>query len=148
MNCYAPQILVDWFLRPEILSELCELQLSSPVQPTPWDAGGYLRAFALTCLLESVFYVWALRGRVPLRKMAAPIAIANLATHPFIYFGLPWILAQFQVPAIAFITSAETFAPLLEAILLWRVWKVPARMAFPAMIFGNLFSWWVGVWLS
>lgn len=144
MNCYAPPIVLDWFLRNQALSELCYHQLSQPVQTTPWDAAQYLKTFAFTCALEAVFYFWAMRGKRELGARIGPLLLANLATHPFIYFGAPGILAQFHTPAIAFIVFAETFAPLTEALLLTQVWKIPPKRALLAMITGNLFSWWVG----
>jgi hypothetical protein len=108
----------------------------------------YLLVFLLTCLLESPFYFFLLKSYKPFyRQPLLALFIANLSTHPMVCFGIPALVAHYGGSYGVSNSIGEVFAPTLEALLLWRVWKVPAAQAIAGAIVANVFSWWVGVYL-
>jgi hypothetical protein len=46
------------------------------------------------------------------------------------------------------LSISETFAPVIEAVALHKIWKIPLNQSFLWMILANLFSWWLGIYLS
>lgn len=93
-------------------------------------------------LLEAPFYFSLAK-----RQFWKQLIICNLATHPFIYWILPWLGVQYEWSFAEVLLSAEIFAPLIEVALAVFVFKQRALLAVPLIILGNLCSWWVGVYL-
>lgn len=78
---------------------------------TAWVAD-WLRAFGLTVAVELLVAVPALRRTQPrLGRLFAAVALANLATHPLVWFLFPG-LALGHLPRVIL---SETFAVTLEA---------------------------------
>jgi hypothetical protein len=110
----------------------------------------YFVVFLKTCLLEAPFYLWVFRGRgLALGVMA--LVVANLLTHPAVYFVFPSMFARF----LAAVLSAEVFAPSVEAafvvvLLLRTEGPRPHPLWNPAalIVLANLFSWQMGAFVS
>lgn len=119
------------------------MELSTVQSQFEWpELGHYLVVFGLTMLLEAPFYIALAK-----RKFLLPLIFCNLATHPFIYWILPWLGVRFEWSFAEVMLAAEVFAPVVEILLAVFVFKLKARFAVPLIILGNLFSWWVGIYL-
>jgi hypothetical protein len=78
---------------------------------TVWVAD-WLRAFGVTLAVEAAVAVPALRRTEPrLARLMATVALANLATHPLVWFLFPG-LAVGYLPRLI---GSETFAVVVEA---------------------------------
>ena len=119
--------------------------------PVVVDFGYYLSVLALTCLLETPFYLMAFGATAAgtfkgwTRRLSA-ITFANVCTHPLIYFVLPAVVAGLGGRYLQTLSLAEVFAPMVEASLLIVIWKVPRLRAIGFTFTANLFSWWVGIY--
>src|SRR5205085_98388 len=103
----------------------CWRALSEPELSPVVPFFAWLMVFGLTCLLEAPFYLTALRGTGHgWGKRLIALLLPNLATHPLVYFVIPWVVSRFEGPHIVTLTVGEIFAPLAEAALLARIWKV------------------------
>lgn len=76
------------------------------------------------------------------------LILSNLSTHPAIFLLFPLLFFHAHASFGQYLLFSETFAPLMEALLVWRIWAVSPKQAFPAMILANLFSWTVGAWFK
>ena len=148
-ECISPASLVHFLLSRSTLDPECVWTLLMRPRSLPVGVTRYLCTFFLTCLLETPFYWLALKswnvGRV---KKVGFIVLVNLATHPFIYFGVPAITFRLGGKVYQSLLLSELFAPLVEGIILWRVRKGPAWVSLGYAIAANLFSWWVGIFLT
>ena len=145
--CQSPLTLFFSLIHPESVTEHCELILKLPVEQTPFNLKTYLIAFGQTCALELPFYFRTLKG-FSIAQRFKILVLANLATHPAIYFLFPFIFASVQLSYLSYMAAAEFFAPAVETLLLVYCWKVPAKRAILGIILANLFSWGVGAWLT
>ena len=102
----------------------------------------YLWVFLKTCALESPFYFLIFRRQGYSYALGA-LFVANLLTHPAVYFVFPWLFNSYLTMALA----AEVFAPLVEAVFVaLAVRGSGARPVFAVIwvILANLFSWQMG----
>jgi len=72
---------------------------------------------------------------------------ANLATHPLVYFGWPWLGSFLSWHYAALLVISEIFAPAVETVVLSKIWATPVRQTAIWVVLANLFSWWVGLLL-
>jgi len=78
-------------------------------------ADDWLRAFLLTLAVEVPLATWLLRRAEPELWRAALIAvIANLSTHPLVWFGWSQV---FLVGTPEYVIAAETWAVAIEAVV-------------------------------
>jgi len=145
-ECYTPLALMRYYVNPEALAPGCWLALREPQSAPDLDVGTWVFVFALTCALEAPFYLLATRGLAWKKRIVALLA-CNLATHPLVCFGIPRAVAQAGGDVARMLTIGEIMAPLVEALLLWLAFRTRPLTAFVLMIAGNLFSWWVGLYL-
>ncbi len=143
--CNTPLDLFYTYFIPEKVSERCSYLGLLPVTPTAFHAAIYLGAFGLTLLLEFPFYFFAL-GKMPFRRKLMVLLLANLATHPAIYFLFPWLGSLLNVNYQNYLLFAEVFVPLVEAFLIIKFWKVPIVKGLFWMLLANLASWWIGAY--
>lgn len=142
--CHTPiglwQYFVDQSYGPcDFFLERAQQQQSAPLTL-------YLAVFALTILLELPFYYAMLRDR-PILKRLQWIFLINLATHPLVGYGFPYLFKQLNSTVGACLLASEIFAPVVEALLLFAGAKMPLVRAFAISLAANIFSWWVGVYL-
>ncbi len=82
-----------------------------------------------------------------LTRALALILILNLATHPLVTFVFPMFGQGLGLNMASAIVLKETFAPLVETLILRRgsnlSWSEAAALAVAA----NLFSWWLGAYI-
>ncbi len=113
------------------------------------DAGGfseYLSVFFFTCLLEfPVYFVFLIRESKIIRLVLITFLL-NIATHPLIYLGMPLIFSKWNITYLQYLIIAEVFAPVVEAILLRKIFHTSWRTAIYSAAFANLFSWTIGVY--
>jgi len=147
-SCFTPAALYSFLLDKTSLEPLClwALMLKPPSHSVSF--GSYLGVFLVTVVLESPFYLLALRGRKfrPLARAGFLVAL-NLATHPFIFLALPPLVAAFGGKTFQTLILAETFAPMVEAMILFRFGRIRFLAALSYAIVANLFSWWAGLYL-
>jgi hypothetical protein len=79
-----------------------------------FPVSGWLAAFALTLAVELPIAVWLLRrAEADVRRRAALVVLANLATHPAVWY----VFSQFfLVGTLEYTLAAEGWAFGLEAI--------------------------------
>ena len=91
---------------------------------------GWLRAFALTLAIELLVAVPLLAPVEPRRaRRVAAVTLANLATHPLVWFAFPGLAGG---PAVRFAWS-EVWAVLAEAVIYRFVWPT-ARLRRVALV--------------
>ncbi|MEI9941660.1 MAG: hypothetical protein WDO69_30970 [Pseudomonadota bacterium] len=105
----------------------------------------WLSAFALTTASELVIAVPLLdAGGSRLRRIAA-VCLAQLATHPAVWFIWPLL----GLPRPLFLLLAESFALLVEALIYrFSFERVSWPRCFAASALANAASVLVGLWLS
>ena len=113
------------------------------------DAGGfaeYLPVFVVTCLFEFPVYFLFLFRESSFIRMVLITLLVNLATHPIIYLGMPAVFSHWDMTYLQYLLIAESFAPIVEALLLKKVFHSSWRMAIWSATIANLFSWTVGAY--
>jgi hypothetical protein len=80
------------------------------------------------------------------RKLLAILG-CNLATHPIVFFLIPRLVDHFNGRFVDSLVIAEVFAPVVEALLLWKLLRLSAGRATLTSMAANLCSWSVGVYL-
>ena len=150
MSCLSPSTLFRFLIAPTSLSFGCQFTLEQTVshQYAP-DLGLYLQLLATTVALETPIYLFAFWLRNKLNRRSMPHILAlNLCTHPAVAFLLPIIAAQSHLRYGTYRLTAESFAIGVEALYLNRVMKLSRRDSLLFSFAANLFSWWLGVYLS
>ena len=144
-SCYTPSDIIRYFFHS--VPECRELLESKDLVP---EIGllTYLQAYGWTYALEAPIYLAV--GRHLKRSWGGlffQVFALNLATHPIVTFVIPRLLVRFGTPFYAYISVAELFAPVVEALLL-RYWaRYPWKWALLASCFANLISWWIGTYV-
>jgi uncharacterized membrane protein len=105
----------------------------------------WLRAFALTVLIELVIALpWLRRAEPRVGRRLAGIVLANLATHPLVWFLFPGLL----VPYGARIALSELWAFLGETCVYKFVWPtLPLQRAALVSLVANGTSFGIGLLL-
>ena len=164
-TCWTPLGLANYLFAQSQLSRECSAAMNSPARFVTVPLAQYASVFALTCLLESPFYAWGFGLLMPSRSSAlrrdlmkskrasvhystSALILSNLATHPIVFFGFPWVMSRFHASYGQMLLGAETFAPVVEWLLLWRFFGMKASRAAIVSITANPFSWWVGALLT
>jgi hypothetical protein len=146
-SCYTPPGLIAYLMNLGFMSRDCAQTMASPASFEAVAVGAYLTLFALTCTLETPFYLVALHGSKNSKfKKFLAIVLCNLATHPAVCFLIPYLVSLFHGSYASSLVVGEVFAPLLEGYLLYQIWRVRFARAMTWSIVANLFSWWVGVY--
>jgi hypothetical protein len=128
----------------------CHSYLALSPRATVWS-WSYLGIFTLTVALEfPVYFAFLIGLNSPDRRRLLPLlktcVTLNLATHPLIYLAFPTLFLASTYKS--YLVAAEIFAPTFEAMLLATVFKRHWVLAIAAAISANLFSWWLGVYLT
>ena len=144
-DCYGPSRLVQYWLFREKLPLECWSTLNMEMSLPDLTLGSYLLLFSLTLLLEFGIYWAILRRQRKLADIAVSSVCLNIATHPAVTFLFPVLAVRQQATTAVYITQAEIFAPLVEALLLYFVFSLPARTSLLASLTANLVSWGVGL---
>jgi hypothetical protein len=132
----------------ELDREIANLYLGIRVQPraagqaaravmTFW-AINWLRAFGVTLAAEAPIVVWLTRGVEPMvvRRIGA-LVIANLATHPLVWFLFPALRLSYPIRS----TLSEIMAVVVEAGAYLVVWpRLGTRRAFVMSFAANAAS--------
>ena len=103
----------------------------------------------MTIVLETPWYLffgWV--GRQKMITTIKQILILNLATHPIVFWVIPFVFNYFSLNALSYIVTAEMFALIIEMFILKFAFKVSWSRSFVASLCANLFSWSMGVWLQ
>jgi hypothetical protein len=128
LSCEHSYSVFAYFLRGQ-----CEEVFAAP----PLDPGigfpVYLLFLALTCLFEWPWY-----------RKPARVLVLNLLTHPLVVWGWPGLIRSLGGGYGAYVLAAESFAPVVEAWALHRIFGVPRLRAVVVALGANLFSWLVG----
>lgn len=69
--------------------------------------------------------------------------ILSFATLPYVWFVFPYFIHQ----RFLYISVSEMFAFVIEAILLWSIFKVPIKQSFVLSFCANLCSYSIGLLL-
>ncbi len=144
--CYTPPGLAIDLISQSLSSAECREVLGQLSEVPEVSLLIYLKYFFLTCLLESPFYWMAVRSGT--RRFLSAVVLCNLATHPIVCFGIPFLMSLVHGNYGQGLAVGEVFAPVVEALLLIGVWKVPQARAWTLSILANLFSWWVGIYAA
>jgi hypothetical protein len=147
-GCYAPDSVFQALVLPDSLSTVCLAVLTSDAVRSHSSFLFYLLIFSLTCLLEAPFYFAAgrLMGR-SVRESAKQILLLNLATHPIVFWVIPFAMELLGKNIMAYVLTGEVFAPVVEALILQFWARYPWKYAWITAIAANLFSWWFGLWV-
>lgn len=103
-------------------------------------------AFALTLVIETPIYpgvLTLLLGALPLRRALGTSLVANLATHPALWFVVLPLLTP-RLGAGPAIVLAEALVCAVEVLVVRRA-GVPTAPAVAAAVLANASSWLVGM---
>lgn len=147
-SCFSPPDVVGMLVHANGVSSSCMARLmNDPVVPDISFAQ-YFLYFSLTCILEApIYWLAARRFGKGSKEILLLILGLNLATHPIVVFVMPRISLMLGQSSLFDVSSSEVFAPVVEALLLWRVGRFPMVWAIPVAIAANLCSWWLGSYL-
>lgn len=103
----------------------------------------WARAFGVTLAVEAAVAVPLLRAAdASLARRSVAVSLAQLATHPVVWFVLPAVI----VPRALYLVLAETFAAVVEAVLYVLAFPaLPRRRAFIVSVAANAASVTVGL---
>jgi len=102
----------------------------------------WARAFAWTLALEEgVVLTMTRRDPQSAGKRAALVALANLCTHPAVWFIIPLLFAS-EVPRVV---ACETWAVVIEAIFYALTMNMSAARALGVSAIANAVSFGVGI---
>ena len=142
--------LTPWFLVYNLFADnACSEIYNSGLPTDPISFTEYLPYFLKTFILELPIYAILLKSQQSFAKTLTANTLINLATHPFIFILLPILLVKSDsINYLNYLTIAEVFAPSVEALILFKIFKLPLKNAVISAFLANLFSWSVGVyWL-
>lgn len=147
LQCFGPLGFGVYYLSSELLPNWCRLALESKINPSPLEFSNYLKYFSLTLFLESFFYLPGLRLLgVSLKRSLTILFLANLCTHPIVFFIFPWFGHYFNASYIQTIMLAEFFAVLIEAVVIYILIRpIQVRQVFLLSSISNFFSWGMGL---
>ena len=144
IDCITPWNLLWNLFNAHQCSEIYELTTLTE----PFSFTEYLPFFLKTFALELPIYFLFLQTLKNIPTVLKINAVLNLATHPIVFFVIPIILAYLGATYLHYLAVAEIFAPLIEALILFRIYKLSLGRSLTAAICANLFSWSVGIyWL-
>ena len=105
--------------------------------------GDWFPAFLLTLAVELPIAVLLLRpSGLGIGRLAGIVAIANLATHPVVWFVLPQLL---DVGGPEYVVAAEAWAIVIETVCYWlTVPGISLRRAAATALTANATSWAAG----
>ena len=153
-ECYSPLGIFRELLLTPSLESPCSIALSTPLtELSDVSLGQYLSILMLTIALESCFFFLAFYlNKTPFKKLllqgTSSTLLCNGISHPFVYFVFPAMGVAYQLSYLHVLMGAEIFAPLIEALVLIKIWNLPGRIAWPCLIVANLTSWWIGIYLT
>lgn len=124
----------------------CAETLLEPIAVDPVGPFEYLKFFAMTLALELPMY-HRLLPLMSFKRKAAAALVVNVATHPLIFFVFPLLLKSLGGTYFQYLVAAEVFAPVAEALVLWKAFGVGFKRAGTAALIANLFSWGIGALL-
>lgn len=146
-NCVSPLSVLAYLLNKQSTINSCSEIFTTPMIYNGELLKQYWYYFVLTLLLEAPFFYFLLNSLRPILRLSV-IFFVNLATHPFIFLILPQIMMKFNKSYLFYLIVAETFAPIVEALLLIKVWKISPKKAFAISLIANLCSWMIGSYLG
>lgn len=141
-DCITPWMLVLNFFQSHTCGELYFAGLPAD----SFTFVEYLPYFLKTYILEFPLYYLLLKNIKNFKQLLAINLILNIATHPMVFFGFPYLLAFFDADYRTYLVVAEIFAPLTEALVLILVYKISWARAFTVATIANLISWGIGVY--
>ena len=142
LDCITPWNLIWNFFNAHQCNEIYELTTLTE----PFSFLEYLPFFLKTFVLELPIYFLFLRTLKNVPVILKVNTVLNLATHPVVFFTIPLILTQLNATYLHYLVVAEIFAPLVEALVLFKVYKISLGRAVLAALCANLFSWSVGIY--
>lgn len=142
------ECLTPWYLVYNLFAEnACAEIYNSGLPSDPIAFAEYLPYFLKTFILELPIYALILKSQQKFAKTCVANTLLNLATHPIIFILFPMILPRLgEFNYLNYLVAAEIFAPLVESILLAKVFKLKIGWAVVSAVAANLFSWSVGVY--
>lgn len=144
IDCITPWYLIWNLFNAHQCSEIYGLTTLTE----PFSFVEYLPFFLKTLVLELPIYFLFLRRLKSIPTILKLNTLANLATHPIVFFIIPIALMQLNGTYLNYLVTAEIFAPLVETLILYKVFKLSPSRSFAAALCANLFSWSVGIyWL-
>lgn len=146
-QCVTPPLIWQFFSGDSGISLACQSLLMFPTEATRMGVWTYLGVFVLTCVLETPFYFYGLTG-LPARRRGLAIFALNLATHPLVTWGWPFLFAKLGRSYGELVLASEIFAPLVEMLILHFAFHQSWRRSALVAIAANLFSWWVGPFVA
>ena len=147
-SCLSPWTILEYFLKHDIAFE-CKVILSSVEMVNVHSLSAYLPIFIWTVILETPFYLAYLKWRGESLKFALLfILLANTATHPVVTFIIPRIFHGLGYSQWTGMVLKESFAPVVEGLILKRMTRLNWGEATGLALVTNLFSWWMGTVLS
>jgi hypothetical protein len=108
-----------------------------------FPVSSWFAAFVVTIAVEAPIVVWLLRGMErDLVRLGIVIVMANLATHPAVWYVFTQLLL---VGTVGYIIVAEVWAMAAEAILYWAAIRgLSMRRAVAISVIANLASFAAG----
>jgi hypothetical protein len=104
----------------------------------------YFVFLGLTLLFETPFYYLFLRKNFSILKILRVSLVLNLLTHPLIFLVFPRIADEQGITYGWYVLAAESFALVVEWLVLWRAFKSPFLISLWIAATANLFSWLIG----
>lgn len=141
--CVAPWNLIYHLIVGYADGHVCAGQLEEPMWSGAVPLLFYLKYFFATVALEASFYFLFIKG-ISWRHKIIAVFVLNFATHPVIFFVFPEMAARLEWSYAHYLTAAELFAPMVEALLLRYFFQQGTRRAILTGFGANLLSWSIG----
>jgi hypothetical protein len=125
----------------------CDAYYLAPAFDGMISFADYLPYFLKTIVIEFPIYYLLFKNFQSFKKLLVINLVLNLATHPIVFYVISYICFRLDLSYLHYLISAEIFAPVVEALILIYVFKIPISKAWVASILANLMSWSIGVWL-
>ena len=112
--------------------------------PMEWSVALYALFFGFTLLFETPVYVHFLKKQLGLKRAVFASLVLNLATHPLVCIVFSGWFNRQGFSYSKYLYFSEIFAPVVEAVLLVKIFHQSSKRAAIASLTANLTSWIIG----
>lgn len=143
--CFTPLKLIYYSFDFNKTSNICKLKFSMTTQGI--DFSLYLKLLLATILSELILITLIIRREIKWIEKVKLAVILNLTTHPIVAYLMPLVFSKISLNYSNAIWFGESFAIIIEAILIIKILETPILYGFVVSFLINILSWWLGLYI-
>lgn len=149
-ECFTPVGIVARLAHSQSESVFCQAILGSIQRNEPLPFKIYVSYFLITFALEFLGLVAvnsALKQGASTARLLQVCLVMNLCTHPAAFYLVPYVISLLGGTLLQSMLVAEAQAFVIEFFIVRWMLKMGSTQSLQAVVFVNLLSWWLGVYL-